>query len=442
MAMNNAVKATGTSRSALEGARSAFIVPFAFFSCGAFAAAAQDASSHDATARNTSASDAHTGPPPSAERQEAEQAAEAQTIEVVEIEATLGLIVEPFDGAAWERRLTLLDLDRRERAVARLEAMLPLSSDAQAWVRAQAQRAEGEVAWTCRMLLRSWARDSSVPGERVERALFVWSGNDDRVLLGEPRRALRMDEGRLDVVVVESGPTDAHRSEVDVRRARRNATLADLVPLPPGAAETELRFEIAYGGRGENGAPLTAWHVLEGLHGDATIEDVYGDFRIVERTRIEERERSVTVEAEAGVERDGSGGLFVLDRLTPRSSPVVSALGVRPFTATMDRLGVYVDIEGDGLVVLDVEPGSVAHTLGVARGDRLRAIDGVELARPDDITAGLRAAAPSGSVAVRWQRGGDGLVIERRFVVPRVPPVPAAPVVQPLPPAAPTATQD
>jgi S1-C subfamily serine protease len=86
----------------------------------------------------------------------------------------------------------------------------------------------------------------------------------------------------------------------------------------------------------------------------------------------------------------------------------------------MERLGVFVDAEADGLVVLDVEPGSVAHALGVARGDRLDAIDGVTLARPDDITVRLRAAAPQGSVSVRWRRAGDGLVIERRYVAPRI----------------------
>lgn len=347
-------------------------------------------------------------------------------VQAIELEATLDVAFEPFDAAAWERRLALVDLDRRERAVARLEALLPRSPDAQAWVRAQAQRSEGEVAWTCRMLLRSGMRPqivSSVDAEHAE--IFVWRGNDDRVLLGGAERASRIGGEHLDLFVAESLGGEMRRTEADVRRARRVASLADIVPLPPGAEPTELRFEIAIAGPADDSAPLGAWRVLE------TPE---GGLQLFEPTRPDEIEHFVTIEAVGGDEHGARAGLFVLERRAPRTLEPSSVLEGRPFVASMERLGVYVDVEADGLVVLDVEPGSVAHSLGVARGDRLAAIDGVELARPEDITARLRAAAPTGSVALRWRRGGDGLVIERRYVAPRAPLVPS----EPLAPAAPS----
>jgi len=362
----------------------------------------------------------------------------------IELEAALDIqvMVEPFDPAAWARRLAIVDLDRRERAFERLRAILPHSSDAQAWVRAEARRAEGELAWTCRLLLRSEVRSSAEPSDAIGTPdVFVWRGNDDRVLLGGSGLALREGGRTIDLVVAEppwseSRSTEFLRAEVEARRALRGATVEDFVPLPPGAAATPLRFEVAITSRADDGAPFTTWRVLDSSNVDGLVIErmlptEFGEFSTFELRKGELR---------AGVERAERTGAFVLERLAPRSN----ADGVRRTAhASMERLGVFVDAEADGVIVLDVEPGSIAHALGVVRGDRLDAIDGVALARPDDITARLRLAAPQGSVSVRWRRAGDGLVIERRYVAPHVAVEPRVPNAEEVtPPAAPAPSKD
>jgi hypothetical protein len=336
-------------------------------------------------------------------------AASAADAATVEFEAVLDIAVEPFDPAAWQRRLAIVDLDRRERAYERLRAILPHSPDAQAWVRAEARRGEGELAWTCRMLLRSEGRSSAESsGSTGAPELFVWRGNDDRVLLGGSGPSLRAGGRAIDVVIVEPRSSEARRVEFEARRALRGATLEEFVPLPPGAASTPLRFEVAITSRADDGAPLTTWRVLD----TTSLEGL-----VIERASPADFGGVSTGELPASLDRGERAGAFVLERLAPQSNADGARRNAR---ASMERLGVFVDAEADGLVVLDVEPGSVAHALGVARGDRLDAIDGVTLARPDDITVRLRAAAPQGSVSVRWRRAGDGLVIERRYVAPRI----------------------
>lgn len=72
-----------------------------------------------------------------------------------------------------------------------------------------------------------------------------------------------------------------------------------------------------------------------------------------------------------------------------------------------------------GLLILDVEPDSLAQVLGLRGGDRLIAIDGVVLEQPDQISERLRRGAHAGRIAVRWWRAADGEIVERGFLAAR-----------------------
>lgn len=102
--------------------------------------------------------------------------------------------------------------------------------------------------------------------------------------------------------------------------------------------------------------------------------------------------------------------LLCLASLVAGEAPPVAQPGPRAY------LGVAIDtaastLDGKGLVVLRVEPGSPAAVMGLAAGDRIVAIDGAALKTPEDLAAAIAGRKPGDSVAleVHRNRGVGGL---------------------------------
>lgn len=74
-----------------------------------------------------------------------------------------------------------------------------------------------------------------------------------------------------------------------------------------------------------------------------------------------------------------------------------------------ERLGVSARPTAGGLEVVEVDAGSLAHTLGLAPGDVLREIDGKPIASASDVASALASAGKS--LEVRFERGGATHVV-------------------------------
>jgi len=308
--------------------------------------------------------------------------------------------IEPFDAVAWERRLSQPDLVRREQAYERLLARLPTSPAARAWVEARAASTADEVAWTCRLLLRDHAL-----AQAVERPLR--RGNDDRVILGRTSGD-GVVERSIDVVRLDAGAGAALRREA----------LRIHVTSESGADASASREVWIVGGDGPavfEFAPAVPWARPSDVVFERAVvrpdgaTDAARSWRVVEGMPLEQAHVAV-LELGAGLRVEPTTGANPgLDLLRRRAAQEPVSLA---------RLGVFVDPDERGVVVLDVEPGSLAHLMGVVRGDRIAAIDAQRVAQPEDITALLAAARERGSIELRWQRASDGRIVERRYVVP------------------------
>ncbi|MEM9452711.1 MAG: trypsin-like peptidase domain-containing protein [Myxococcota bacterium] len=73
------------------------------------------------------------------------------------------------------------------------------------------------------------------------------------------------------------------------------------------------------------------------------------------------------------------------------------------------RLGVSARETPGGLEVVEVRPGSLAQTMGIEPGDRLRALDGQALRRPSDVADALTGAGSS--LELRFERDGATHVV-------------------------------
>lgn len=91
-------------------------------------------------------------------------------------------------------------------------------------------------------------------------------------------------------------------------------------------------------------------------------------------------------------------------------------LGLTPGALTpqiADRLGIEAE---SGVVVLAVEEGSPAGEAGVQPGDVLESVEGVQLRTPEQLLAELRSRNPGDTVALRVQRGGEGMDLKARLI--------------------------
>lgn len=91
-------------------------------------------------------------------------------------------------------------------------------------------------------------------------------------------------------------------------------------------------------------------------------------------------------------------------------------LGLTPGALTPQiagRLGIEAE---SGVVVLAVEEGSPAGEAGVQPGDVLESMEGVQLRTPEQLLAELRSRNPGDTVALRVQRGGEGMDLKAGLI--------------------------
>ncbi|QDU84846.1 hypothetical protein Pla163_19640 [Planctomycetes bacterium Pla163] len=441
-------------------------------------------------------------------------------------ESDEGRSTAAFDVATWERRLVDPDLRARERAFDQLARRASDWPQARQWLVEQASQPKGELAWTCRILLREAERTalsrSAARGTEslgFDQGVFVPNESDPRARL----RPRELDAGGTGTIVTLDLSGNGERfvvrsfesvleelSELD-RRTRPTSgwSSGDFVQAPTdesadpaaralAAREHELRrlidalvpaptrvqrstYTIEYlapaegGGPGSVAAGATAGspqgptlpeNVGRGgaitlrlgaqgvtwVPGEVQFPDGAGTFndvdartqrlltgvvlplvsgRIADGTVVEEAEsHSISVgfdrlgvlvveersaEVAASGESSSSTPEPAADDRAPIDSEAADASGLERVPRTTDRASEV----RNGLLILDVEPGSLAEALGLRGGDRLIAIDGVVLDEPDQISERLRRGARAGRIAVRWWRARDGQMVERGFLAAR-----------------------
>lgn len=79
-------------------------------------------------------------------------------------------------------------------------------------------------------------------------------------------------------------------------------------------------------------------------------------------------------------------------------------------TGETPKLGVMIEIGGDGIVVKEVQDDSLAAALGVQPGDLLLSLDGRRVAESGDIGRALAEVAPGDGFTLSVVREGEGLV--------------------------------
>ena len=68
--------------------------------------------------------------------------------------------------------------------------------------------------------------------------------------------------------------------------------------------------------------------------------------------------------------------------------------------------------EDGGATLAQIEPGGPAADAGLRTGDVVVAIDGDEVAGPDEVRAAISSAAPGETVEVEVRRGGENGTVE------------------------------
>ncbi len=260
--------------------------------------------------------------------------------------------IDEFDPDLWAARLTDGDLDRREAAFEELVALAARVPEVRAWLEARAAGAD-ELAWTARLARRELERAAASPVDADP--LTRWFDRFDRF---DPF-------GGRD-------PFESLRGADPFGRGRSAFDALEQLFRAPGALG--LRVQV-----GPDGVQVQVEEVTDG-----------------ERSLRTYRAESLEALLQAHPE------------LTPRIGAVPGASAPAGGVRT-DILGVRVapsDPSGgepEGLVVFDTEPGTVAHLLGVSRGDLLLELNGRPLRAVGDISEALAARTQDGEIRLRWR---------------------------------------
>jgi hypothetical protein len=94
-----------------------------------------------------------------------------------------------------------------------------------------------------------------------------------------------------------------------------------------------------------------------------------------------------------------------------------------PDTGSFDRMGMWLNLGSDGLVVMDVLPGGPADVAGLKVGDLIAAIDDVahDQRSLSDTRRAMKLVSPQRPVAIRYRRMATGLetIVQPRELLPR-----------------------
>lgn len=294
---------------------------------------------------------------------------------------------QEFDASAWRERLSVKDLDARERAFDELVELGRSDADARRAVKGWARDdSAGELAWTSRLLLRQidrperGARRSTPPSTG-----FGGPGMDDL--------HRRMEELHRQFSGMDSLFGDLQRQMDDFQRVLPHSGFAPfgggLAPGGPGAWQAHRGFSMQSGPDGVK----------------VEIEEGEGDERHTKTYEAKSMEELLEAHPELAERLQGGSGWLRFPGLPgsapPRGGRVPFGEPARPLdpgaAADESKLGIYVGEvgggfaaehgleEGQGLKVESVIAGSLAERLGIRSGDVVVELDGEKLASADDV---------------------------------------------------------
>lgn len=316
---------------------------------------------------------------------------------------------EAFDGAAWADRLTDPDLDRREGWYDQLVQRAIGSEAVRKWLRDQATGDPTlELTWTSRLALREAEQHASAtpsdggpwrvaPGQaaqgwdpwqwldQMQRSLQSFGGPS----MGAPfptwtapgpgagaqggnfhseEQAFRMEQGpdgvRIEVRELVDGKEQVKTYEAD--------TLEELLEAHP-----ELRDRIGTWSGPDAGPRL---HALQGFSPWQGLGRPLG----------------------SPLGRPWWGAQVPPEAMGEIRTDVLGVYPRRPTAEEAQRLGLE---EDTGLLVVRVEPMTIAHAIGLAPGDVVLEVNGAPITRIEDISGALAARPESGEVTVTWVDG-------------------------------------
>jgi PDZ domain len=309
---------------------------------------------------------------------------------------------EPFDAQHWQSALTQSDLAKRERAFADLAELAERDAAAR---ECETMRGDGELSWTCRMLMREidgagrWRRFGLAPQSGFGMRPFDFDHNPF-----------------------------ATQGELEELRERMQRMFDDLrgglAPLPgapaqpalpglPGAQGSSRSIQME---QGPDGCKVTVEEEVDGKLEKRSYEAASLEELLDAHPELREKVGLSIAKPNA------PGWPERLDRwYLPRARSDGGWLDTWPLVAGGDQgplrtdiLGVIVgavpaaraqELElGDdvGLLVQRAEPGTIAAVLGIGAGDVLVEINGRAIRSRDDIGAVLRERKRGEEVGVTW----------------------------------------
>lgn len=287
---------------------------------------------------------------------------------------------EAFDAAAWSAKLQAVDLDERERHLEALAGAALRDGEARAWVESTALGSD-ELAWTARMVRRELRR---LEAAQVDP---IWN---------------RAPGGLRSMGGFGAGnPFDQLFAELDaLGRSSRSWSVGPGVGARSkgfSMSQTPDGVRVEVTERAEDGSESVQTYEAESL--DQLLE-----------------QHPELAEQIGGGPGGGVGGrletLFGSDPLfgdafgsAPGRSKSPSNADVEPMRT--DILGVLVTaVEATngtppGLRVHDTVPGTIAHLLGIARGDLLLELNGVAMVEVQDISRAMGLRDEGGELRLR-----------------------------------------
>lgn len=312
---------------------------------------------------------------------------------------------QKFEAASWKDRLSARDLDVREREFDALVAELRSNPNARSTVEAWSKDdTNSELAWTSRLALRQSGEVRG--GFRGQMRALPW---------GDLRSRFDDLERRFDGM--DSLFEDVQR---EMERALQGG--ASSTPAPGGAARKSAQsYSMQVG---PDGVKVEVFEDVDGKSESKTYTAKTMDELYAAHPELRDR-LGARVDIQSGPLRQlripgGMNGLFGgganrspfgMDD-DDQDQALRPALPLQGGALRTDILGVHIqepsadqrrDLkldEGVGLVVESVEPGTIAHKIGVARGDCLVELNGRALKSTADVRDALSKRPANEDVSV------------------------------------------
>lgn len=300
---------------------------------------------------------------------------------------------DAFDREVWRKRLSASDLEERERACDELGALARHNGEArktlQEWSKEDQDR---ELAWTSRMLLREVDR-SPLRG-------LHGRGSSGKDWLGS---AFDFDDFSRRFEDLDSMFGDLRSEWGDMLRA---------LPAPSsGSNSTSQSMSLQMG---PDGVSCTVTENVDGKEEKRTYTAKSMDELLEAHPELRANLGGTQFHFFQGLPHGGWQGFTPGPRaLTPRLRAFGDAEDVAPKgEPPLDRLGILCaepgqDLAGElglesgvGLVVQEVQPGTIASLLGIRSGDVVVEVDGNTIRGTEDVKKALKERASDADVSV------------------------------------------